>query len=432
MLTKAEQLTRRMPQVHAPERFATLSFEQYAVTEEWVATAFLDNVVRLGTGAEKLNSEYPDFRTLPSATLSASERDEFLSRIDNHQLILPSKERYDHLQRQFHLPDHYGQVEQAVSVLCHPLFRKGSYETMGEACVQKIYTQLKNNNSVQIVVPTLPFKDQCAVTTRQPPGTVDLGERLFLMRLDLLARSLQSASGLSVSIQIVADGAVYADIFTQNSKEEVAKYFCACRDLIQSSNFRNIHIIDMEHVVAKETKFSEVRDQVRNTLLNLIKRDNESIQIVWQALLRGMLFNCQLPPPFDEYESFVSLARLTMGEIRTKYHNVYEVIFRAGLEYASFLLTMKKLSVLLRYFSSPGTIRATVHPKNGQLGLHTVGSEVAPYNGVTVVNLKEFQHDPRIANQKWYSCQRFYRLLSQENVTRVVDQNDRTFCYVQT
>lgn len=435
MVTKVELLTRRMPRVYNTEQSNSLPSEQYLVSEEWVTTAFLSGVVRLGTGAEALHTAYPPLREISSIQLSPEDIETFSSRIDRNVLIIPSLERYRHLQHSYNLPNRFGQAEQALTVLLHPFFRKGSYETMGADYIQSLYRQLRTcseyGQQLQIIVPTLPFKDQCAVTTRQRVDAVDLGERLFLMRLDLMARSVASASHLRTVIQVVADGSVYADIFTQHGNDGIVNYLNRCRDLVNLIGAaENIKITDMQDIISNEPRFGEVKASIRENLSQIIVGENESVNETWQALLRGMLFNCQLPEPFNEYEAFSSLAHLELNEIRQRHPEVYEIISRAGLEYASFLLTMRRLNILGRTYQGSGVIRATVHPKRNQLGLHTLGSEVAPYNGVTVVNMEEFQRDPRITNERWYSCQRFYRVLQEnENLSQVVDQNGDTFCY---
>lgn len=438
MFTKAELLTRKMPRIDTPERLNSLPSEQYLVSKEWVTMAFLSNVVRLGTGAEELHTEYPPLRDIPSIQLSSEDMAGFSSRIDRSALISPSAERYRHLQHTYGLPNRFGQVEQALTVLLHPFFRKGSYEVMGADYIQSLYGQLRAcseyGQQLQLVVPTLPFKDQCAATTRQRADVIDLGERLFLMRLDLLARSVAATSHLRTSIQIVADGSVYADIFTRQGVASIAPYLDRCRDFVDSIGAtKNITIRDMRDVVLHEPRFGAVQASIKEHLSQITMGENEAVNESWQSLLRGMLFNCQLPEPFDVYEHFASIASLSLSEIRQRYPEVYEILSSAGLEYASFLLAMRRMNMLGRVYRGLGVIRATVHPKADQLGLHTLGSEVAPYNGVTVVNMEAFQQDPSITNERWYSCQRFYKILQgNENLLQIIDQNGDTFCYLNS
>lgn len=440
MTTKAELLTRRMRPVEEPERFAALTMlpsREYEVTPEWVESAFLGDVVRLGTGAEDLDTLYPPVPSLPTIPLSSQEQQQFLASIDTTELITPSRERYRHLQQQFGLPAYFGVAEQTLSVLTHPFFRKGSFETMGSEFIQALHHQVQEaclyGSRLTIVLPTLPFKDQCAVTTRQSAETVDLGEHLFLLRLDLLARSVSAASRVKTSFNLVADGSVYADIFTLQGHNQVGQYFQNMQTAIQTLGLREtIKLTDLETIVAKEPQFGQVQSSIRRHLLEFISRQTNAGDRAWESLLRGMLFNCQLPTPFDQYEEFARLSHLSLAEIYTQHRQIFDQISLAGLEYASFLLTMRKLTLLSRHFNGPEVIRATVHPKRGQLGLQTLGSEVAPYNGVTSVNLAEFQRDSHLTNQNWYICQRFYRLIENpQSLTQLRSENGSIFCYLR-
>lgn len=437
MVTKAELHTRRMPRVEDSRQLHSLSNDEYFVSDEWIAAAFLGDVVRLGTGAEKRDTTYPPLREMPAFQTSLEDIEAFSAKIDRSEVLPPSVERYRHLQQTYGLPYVFGTAEQALTVLLHPFFRKGSYETMGAEYIRRLHKQLAVSSEygqpLQLVVPTLPFKDQCAVTTRQQVECVDLGERLFLMRLDLLARSVAAVTHAKTSVHIVADGSVYADIFTQQNQDDVSIYFNSCSNLIKTLGLKTLAITDMQDIIATEPRFSEVRTSIKDHLSKIVADEDESVHLTWQALLRGMLFNCQLPAPFHDYNNFSALAGLELSETHQHHPQVYEVLTHAGLEYASFLLAMRKLHMLDRFFHGPGVIRATIHPKANQLGLQTLGSEVAPYNGVTIVDMDAFINDPRITNNRWYSCQRFYKMLQQhEQLSQIVDQDGNTFCYLNS
>lgn len=433
-LTKAEQFTRKMPRIESSQNFLAKESAPTPVTREWVITSFLENTVRLGTGAEDRERRFPPRRSLPTRILSASEKHELLQCFRTLAPIEPSSQRYANLAQQYDLPAKFTRTAQALSVLCNPFFRAGSYETMGAAYIRQLYSQLAStvhsDEELRIVLPTLPFKDQCAVTTAQPVGTVDIGEHLLLFRMDLLASSLQRI-GVPAKITLVTDGTVYADIFTRSQTEAVKQYYQRCQDIQKAFSLQSVELEDMQNIVTLEPRFQSTHREIRLILEAELQRGNSEISREWSILERGMLFNCELPMPFNTYESFTELMLHDFLSIQFRFPNVKAIIERATLEYSSFLLTMRKLNILQRRFSRQGDIRATVHPKQGQLGLHTLGSSVAPYNGVVVLS-QEHRNSNNRNSFTAVKCDRYWKIFeSFLPVTRVVEENGTTFFYEQ-
>ena len=427
-MLKAEHLTRHNKEISSrssPER----------VTVDWVATNF-EAVVRLGTGAEKQDYVFAQPRQFQQALISDRELSQMHS-IWSNELVEPNPDLVAELRQRVSTNGtlkirRKDSALQMLSIMTDTFFRRGSLETMGQSTLNQMYRRLQNWNMnggrLRIVVPTLPFKDQTPVTTGQPIGQIDLGEMIFLQRLDLLARSVSAVSGLVPTIQVVTDGHVYSDIFIEGETQAAMQYHQACQDYV-SNHLMAVELTDLSDVVADTLSFESVQSQIKEYLLKLI--GSPALDHAWQALQRGMLYNTALSEPFDNYQQFIKNVQRPLSELQDDYPATMDQLQYSAVEYASFLLTMRATHALDNFFLDAPMIRATVHPKAGQLGLKTLGSGVAPYNGVTLINQKALEADYRLQGD-WYTCERLAQLYLRhpENIHQLINSQEQTMGYI--
>lgn len=429
-MLKTERMLRPWPQAVDMTELTRHPETHYTPSKEWVVSSFA-STVRLGTGAERTTTHWPQERKF--ATCDFSVVTEQISRISLSEVVEPSEARWQHIAKTYSVPQEFDPPAQALSILADPLFRKGALSLFGTECIQETFEKLQRtflqHSPFRIVVPTLPFKDQTPVTTQQPIDQIDLGEWLFIARMGLLVRSLRAVLRAPVSVELVSDGLAYVDIFTTAGAEQAQNYFAGCQASIESLGLDS-HVLlhQLSNIVAKEERFEDVQTIIKTHLLEL-QQDREFIHL-FHRLLRGMLFNTELPGDYNTYASFTQAATMDVLQIKQELPVVYDRLYQATLEYSSFLLTMRRLNILNRWFRGQSVLRATVHPKAGQWGLHTLGSGVAPYNGITLVDLEQLAADPSLTNDSWYTCMRHWKLLERSGMRAALDEHGATMCFV--
>ena len=267
---------------------------------------------------------------------------------------------------------------------------------------QTIESKTRRANPIEIVLPTLPFKDQNPLTTRHSLQSIDLGEYLFMAQMRDIVVSVKNTYPPGVHLTVLTDGLVYADIFANGEKDKITQYRKNCAKIRDDFGLEGkVKIIDMMDLVAQEDRFLTVQKQIRN----ILGRNNANVQGSLAALRRGMLLNIAVPEySFDEYGSIVNLPEESLPM------DILQRATDASFDYASFLLAMQRLDVIQKAF--PNALRATVHPKDApQLPIHLVNksSAIFPYNGVPLVSERKLQSTGSL--RKSTRIVRFYEVL---------------------
>lgn len=248
--------------------------------------------------------------------------------------------------------------------------------------IERIEKRTAKAEPINIVLPTLPFKDQNPLTTRLPLDTVDLGEYLFMAQIRDIIRSVGEIYPPGLRFTILTDGLVYADIFANGEKAKIKAYRQNCETVADALELKDlVSFIDMFVVVNNQPGFFESQKDFRDILRYLQERDNK-VKERMRSLRWGMLVNIpSLGYTYNDFKTFLTLPEEELPK------DVRERITEASLDYASFALAMDFLQCIDAQF--PDDLRATVHPKNApQIPIHLVdrSSIVFPYNGVPVIS----------------------------------------------
>lgn len=338
--------------------------ETTLILDGWVVDR-LSRFVRLGNFVD-YEDHIPNFREVPSITR------EFDSRDLETNLIDPSQEADSTPKR-------------ILSILFNGRVRKGNLEIADKYRGQfheRIRRRTVRAEPVNIILPTLPFKDQNPLTTRLPLDAIDLGEYLLMAQLREIIRSVEKIYPPGLHFTLLTDGQVYAKMFANGELDKIKAYRESCKVVRDELGLADdVRILDMGVVVMNEPKFFSIQRDIR-TVLSRLQREDPRVTERMRSLRWGMLVNVpSLGYHYNDFKRFLTLPEKELPK------DLLDRIREASLDYASFALTMSFLNCLERQF--PGDLRGTVHPKDwAELPIHLVDrkSVVFPYNGVPVVS----------------------------------------------
>lgn len=396
------------PVKHAVPVLQEITYDVSRASEGTRLAGLLTNTVKLNSDTSERDSIASLYRMLP-----AEQRNFEPSQLDT-RIVLPDKEAKT-------VPT------QILSVLLNGNIRRGNIALIQPylpVLLNTIEHAVEQNRPVEIVLPTLAFKDQNPLTTRLPIGSIDLGEYLVLAQMKDIASSVQRVYEHGALVTLITDGLIYADIAGDGRREEIAQYRQNCiaaRDQMDGLQGR-VEIIDMEWLTTQEPKVSVVMEKIRGALIEE-ERKNEDLHMRLNALRRGMLRNISLPG--YEYDATVSLMGKPIEDLPS---DIGGRISDAALDYASILLALSELKIVQRAY--PNALRGTVHPKDAaQLPLHLVNSHtvVFPYHGVPVVSEQKLHTTGSI--RKATKIKRYYHLLEHEDAIAIYRKKDAESFY---
>lgn len=422
MRTKVEQMYRNWPQIpeftlkNSTGDFVRLMDHPYdpSVDLSWICSQ-LENTVRLGTGAERLDVMYPPARDLQQVRIENFPISQFEERI-----IFPSESFFKTLQQKGLHSHYFGVSEQILTILLDGTFRNGAWSLLSPEYLNVLHRRVGESiercRSIELVIPTIPFKDQNPFTTGHSLSFADLGEYLFFSRLGRLSRSVAEIYPMGLQAHLISDGIVYKDIFLRDQAHVPQLYVLSCLRVLEELGISSqVDITYLNDLTRLESRFETVQTDI-SAILAHTSALPEYTQEILRSLRRGMIFNMEMPREIDGYDEFSYIANLTDTQLSQEYPELFDRTWQAALQYSSFLLAMKKLDIVPRAF--PLSIRGTVHPKPNQLGIWMVqGSSIAPYNGVPLVDYAKFVRTGSFEQST--KTQRLWQIYEQENIHQI-------------
>lgn len=259
---------------------------------------------------------------------------------------------------------------------------------------------VQNQLRLQLVFLGFPFKDQNPFRTQTEPGRPDLAETAMLVHLHCLTMALYTVHPFGADWIILTDGRAYAPLF--GVREDAAtSYVSRVREVRNRLNLQgSISFLDLEaaafHLdgLHHKGRFAAHREAIEAELTRLVEREEPATEAM-ETLKRGMAWNYASDTIVRQYglsyKELWHVLSLHEGEplpskTRSAQRHMSELVRTAALAYASFNLAMRWQRTIERLF--PQAIRATVHPKAGQLAIPRLGS-VFPWNGVPVTTAEE-------------------------------------------
>ncbi|MGA8146584.1 MAG: L-tyrosine/L-tryptophan isonitrile synthase family protein [Gallionellaceae bacterium] len=262
--------------------------------------------------------------------------------------------------------------------------------------------RISRKEPIQIVLPSFPFKDQNPFRNDLPAHSIDLSEVAMLIRLHAIALALYQIYAFGVQWVIVCDGMVYSQLFGVQAAE-AAGYREELRRWRNRLNLQQtIQIIDFEDIISKLVKPENNNSTFWKRCDDLSKRlkdmtgtgDEDVLRKAVLTLKRGMKWNLNSKEylakesiPVEQLWHILNGEDEMLSPSNTVQSVAAEVDYRAeaaAFGYLAFNLKMGRYSNGLAQ-TLPRALRATVHPKPGQIAAPGCSGDVYPWNGRCLV-----------------------------------------------
>lgn len=282
--------------------------------------------------------------------------------------------------------------EQALQLLALSRYRRGSRtlsETGHERAAEQIRESIRRDLDVTFTLCFLPAKIRHPLKTFARDGTeVDLGEAGALLRLHEVATALSLLLHRTVRATISSDGMRYAHCMGVKS-ETVRGYQRNIRLLISALGLcQTVSIVDEATLLPLhwgddvEREITNIRDQIK-------KSDEQTIAEI-RALQPAVALCTDIDPSLPLSDLLLAHAcDLTSEERRIRSSSaadLREQLEKTSLEATIGYIAANRVMTHLQLFRQcwPLTVKGTVHPKVGEIGLKPVNEatdNVFPYHG---------------------------------------------------
>lgn len=318
------------------------------------------------------------------------------------------------------------EAEMILSVLLNSNVRRGGLTKIQPfipVFLSKIEYFIENNLPIHLVLPSLPHKKQSPITTGHTLDFIDLGDYLCMLQLKNIISSIKNVYTHGAKITVLPDGITLAHLFARNDLQGVRSYFKKLHKVQNDLGLTDdITITDLNDLFLAEPNFDKLKKEIKEQLYALLKV-NPTISEGMEILQKAMLFNVPFNHSIEEH----------MQIIKTPFHKMSEGMIDqlryAAFEYASILLTMRKLELIKKAY--PNSLRASVHNKvtaNLPLNLINETSLIFPYNGIPVVRTEKFKRNNNI--RKSTRIMRLYEIYKYPSATAVyIEGQNEPFWY---
>lgn len=291
-------------------------------------------------------------------------------------------------------------VSQIYAIICdeHLGHKKNRRYLTEDIFRSQIEPLLREHKRLTFVFSAFPFKDQNPFRTECPPEQPDLAELALLIRLHTLSLVLWQVHPQGADWVLVCDGNAYAEIFgvSTRSVEQYRQTLVKWRNRLNLQG--SVSIIDLTDLAARINggplgskptgPFEQVQAAIFQALIEISNEGDANVRQALSVLQRGMTWNLNLRDYLNHLtpEELWYVAKAIprndeATQVKRVRQEVHERAWQAAIRYAAFNLTLRHFNA----FNSvlPSTLRATIHPKESQLAVPSLGN-VFPWNGVAV------------------------------------------------
>lgn len=279
-----------------------------------------------------------------------------------------------------------------------------------EAFSISITPSIKEHKRLQFIVPGFPFKDQNIFRTESEPDHLDMGEISLLIRLHALALAFFQIHPFGADWIILSDGLAYSKIFGVDTKSAEA-YRENLRDVRNKLNLQGtVSILDLNQIAHHADGENNIGrfDYLVNEVIKILHKltdSNDKVNKSFSVLTRGMMWNLSTREYETQYSREEIWHAVTDTSLRRSGAFEEEILDRsriAAFYYGAYNLALRWYNIPKRIF--PNAIRATVHPKPGQIAIPSIGN-VYPWNGVPIVHKGTFRAND-ITVSPWYELRK--------------------------
>lgn len=265
--------------------------------------------------------------------------------------------------------------------------RQTRFEETKEAFRPTVEQHVRDGTPVRFVLPAFPYKFANPVKVeRKSP---DMAEVLCLSQLYQFCYLVSCVHPPGAVLTIIADGQLYNQMFALTMHEAVT-YREQVADMIKRLGYDDmVEIVDMQDVVeAERAGFDFTYAKLRPVFTEWWRRNQDDDRRA--SVIRSSGPNMRTCDQVtDDLVNLVTLDILhdvddaeLLDNVRKVRRRVADRAETAAFEYALVRFVMSEFDMVGSQY--PDAIRATVHPKPGQWGIHLVNdkTQVFPWQGV--------------------------------------------------
>lgn len=251
--------------------------------------------------------------------------------------------------------------------------------------------QIESEEPLEFVLPSFPFKHKNPVkVSRRSP---DMAELLCVCRLYEICHALGAIYDPGARFVIISDGLVYRDMFGV-TEHETLNYRERVKEMIEQLGFEGaVEVTDMQELVESRREiFDFVEERMRPVFAEWWDRNPDDLRRA--SLIQASTANVNTADAVTHDLVQIATKDAIVGSEEGEDLSNLETIKRetvqraekGAFEFALFLYVLKEIDLVSSCY--PCAVRATVHPKPTQWGLHLVNQEsrVFPWQGVAYRN----------------------------------------------
>lgn len=286
--------------------------------------------------------------------------------------------------------------DKAFEIIRSKRFRAGTvkqtrFEENRELFRPIMERQIADGAPFEFVLPSFPFKHKNPVkVSRRSP---DMAELLCVCRLHEVCHALGRVYEPGAKFVIISDGLVYRDMFGV-TEHETLSYRERVKEMIGQLGFEaTVEVTDMEDLVeSRRAIFDHVEERLRPVFAEWWDANPDDLRRA--SLIQASTANVNTADSVTHDLVQIATKDAIVGSEEEEDRSNLETIRRetvaraekGAFEFALFLYVLKEIDLVSSCY--PRAVRATVHPKPEQWGLHLVNQEsrVFPWQGVAYRN----------------------------------------------
>ncbi len=274
-------------------------------------------------------------------------------------------------------------AERVWQLLSSRKYRRGRSEFLDLArplALRNIEHCLSNDQDIALCISFFPCKLRQPLKTFSKLGSeVDIGELATLLRLYEICVAVEAITNRRTTFHVLCDGFRYKSCFFD--KEAAIKGYVENIELLIAylGLGEHVHLVDESQIYT-----AAIQDQITSRYFEIFRdymfKESDQVRRVVTTLLPKIILNMDIAPELCAIEQMAEFyCKLFSGAdgsfvLRLDGSNCFQEILQTCISSACRFLainqTLGSEDIGRRLF--PHAIRCTVHPKPGQIGIHTI------------------------------------------------------------
>ena len=278
--------------------------------------------------------------------------------------------------------------EKILHIITSKRYRNGSLDTINlkkykGKFLKKINQNIKEKRSIEIMMPAFPFKIKNPLKSQR--GDADLAEIGAFLRFHEINLQIKKIYSPGAKFFIFHDGHLYYKYFLHRLSD-TDKYLKSLKKFLKKLNLgKEIIILDISKKLKKIKDFGEILKEAKKEMANMwkYKKYDEKIQKIISSSKKNLNLS------HIAYEKLNHIFLYDDWDLE-KDEKVLKDIIKEKAEKTAFeYMVIQHALEKAKFFEKirPLAIRATVHPKEGQIGLFLVKrkTHLLPWMGVGIL-----------------------------------------------